>query len=539
MRPGNSAKSPAWNPCGVYLKSAIRSAARELLYHTGMNLEPAQIRWNGWGLAGHDDALAAREPVWRWLTSALNMPALLATPPRALSDCTLPPSRLDEAARTAMIALLGAERVRQDDYSRAAHALGRGIADLLRLRAGDLSASPDAVLYPRHEDDVLAVLRLCAMRAIAVVPYDGGTGAAGGVNPARGEFKSIVTLDMAQMNRVTAIDTVSGVAQVEAGITAADLTRALAARGLMIAHEAGEFSTVGGWIAGGDDVELHGLRAATTDGIVTSSLASTLLRGSNGALGVITAASVRVRAIPAVQAHHDYLFPDFAAGLMMLREDVPHTRLSVSDAGATRWRHILDSEGKPRDTRALLGDLYRAYRRFDGNAARLTAEFSGDEDDVKRARQRLDTLAKKLGAIAVGNDPDWQNTHRPYWREALLDRGAAMDCLEIAVEASKLPVLYAALRTSLREAMRRHAPREGAHGLVLADVRKKEDGLRLRITWLFARILGDDVAQAQAIRRAALDVLAAQGVQDDGADILRAVKRTLDPSGILNPGKLA
>jgi alkyldihydroxyacetonephosphate synthase len=504
-----------------------------------MNLEPAQIRWNGWGLAGHDDALAAREPVWHWLTQALNMPALLATPPRALSDCTMPLSHLDDATRAAMVALLGTERVRPDEYSRAAHALGRSTSDLLRLRAGDLSGAPDAVLYPRHEDDVLAVLRLCAMRGIAVVPFGGGTGTAGGVNPARGEFKTIVTLDMAQMNRVTAINAVSGLAQVEAGITLTDLTRQLAARGLMIAHDAAEFATLGGRIAGGDDVELHGLRTATPAGMVTSSLASTLLRGSNGALGVITAASLRVRIVPAVQAHHGYLFPDFAAGLMMLRENAPHTRLSLSDAGATRWRHVLDTEGKPRDTRALLSELYRAYRRFDGNAARLTAEFSGDEDDVKRARQQLDASAKKLGGISLGIDPGGQEAPRPYWREALLDRGAAMDSLETSVEAARLPVLYAALRNALRDAMRRHAPREGAHGLVLADVLQKTDGLRLRVSWLYARTLGHDVAQADKIRRAALNVLAAQDVRDDGADILRAVKQTLDPHGILNPGKIS
>src|SRR5579864_803625 len=114
-------------------------------------MEHIQTRWNGWGNPGHDDPLATHEPAWRWLAQAFAMPALLATPPRDLSDCVLPPSRLTDAKRQKLAAALGAYCLRQSDFERARHAAGRGLSDLLRLRSGDLSTAPDAVLYPRTE----------------------------------------------------------------------------------------------------------------------------------------------------------------------------------------------------------------------------------------------------------------------------------------------------------------------------------------------------------------------------------------------------
>src|SRR5215475_4621719 len=137
-------------------------------------MEKFQTRWNGWG--GHDDPLATNEPAWRWLAQAFAMPALLATPPRELSDSVLPPSRLSDGARFQLSALLGAYGLRQSDFERARHAGGQGLSKLLRLRGGNLSSVPDAVLYPRNEAQVLALLKLCTDTGIAVIPFGGGTG---------------------------------------------------------------------------------------------------------------------------------------------------------------------------------------------------------------------------------------------------------------------------------------------------------------------------------------------------------------------------
>jgi len=278
------------------------------------------IRWNGWGRTGHGDALAAREPVFGWLARQLGMPALLATPPRGFCDIALPASRLSPTHRAGLAALLGPAQLRDDDGQRAAHARGRSYHDLLALRAGDLSRAPDAVLYPRGEDDILAVLDYCSRGRIAVVPYGGGTSVVGGVTPAHGGFESAVTLDMAMLDRVLAVDTVAGLATVEAGIRGPALEQRLASHGMMLGHtpQSFEFSTLGGWIAhhgSGQDSARYGraadwlaqLRVATPRGMLVCghSPASAagpdlkhLMLGSEGVFGVITSATVRVRAPP-------------------------------------------------------------------------------------------------------------------------------------------------------------------------------------------------------------------------------------------------
>src|SRR5689334_7227023 len=159
-------------------------------------MEQVQTRWNGWGVPGQDDPLAVNEPAWRWLAQSFAMPALLATPPRELSAISLPPSRLSEQARQKLTGLLG--HVEQGNQERARHAAGRTLNDLLKLRAGDLSTAPDAILYPRRETDVTAALKLCAELDIAVVPWGGGSGHA---VLARGAHSALVVLSLSEITR--------------------------------------------------------------------------------------------------------------------------------------------------------------------------------------------------------------------------------------------------------------------------------------------------------------------------------------------------
>jgi len=521
-------------------------------------MEHVQTRWNGWGLPGHEDPLALNEPAWRWLAQAFAMPALLATPPRDLSGITLPPSRLGAKAREKLVAQLGGYGVQQDDFSRASHASGRGLTDLLRLRAGDLSAAPDAVLFPRNEAEVLAALRLCAEMNIAVMPLGGGTGA---VLPLRGGHSAVVALSMADLNRMTSVDAVSGVAEAEAGITGPELERQLKARGMMLGHrpDAFEFSTLGGWIAqpgGGQEAArygeapdwLQGLRVATPQGLMTPQGMpdlNQLMVGSQGALGVITAASIRIRALPAREEQRLYLFPDFAGGLAAIREawrmGIPHAFLRLSDDGETRFLRALEQAGEDWDLARHLFDIYLSVRRFDSGAARLLAGFAGSESDIKTARKAFDGLAKRLGALRLGVDTRWREERfsAGYRRDTLLDRGAAMDSLVLSANWSKLPSLYVAVRTALKQAMRSHAPRAGAHGLVLCHVSAANpEGATLTFTWLFPRILDGGIAQAQNIRQAALAAAQPRHGHTLEHDVLRGIKQTLDPSGILNPGIL-
>jgi len=553
-----------------------------------MSFDRAKIRWNGWGWMDQPDPLAGREEVWPWLAQSFAMPTLLATPARSLEGIALPAPRLAEPGRAALIAILGSERVRQDDYERAFHALGRSYHDLLRLRAGEFTP-PDAVLYPRNEAEVLAVLRAAAEHEIAVVPYGGGTSVVGGVNASRGGFPSVVSLDLGAMNQVTAIDLVAGTADAEAGIAGPELENRLAEKGMTLGHhpQSFEFSTMGGWIAhhgAGQDSGrygraadwLAGVRVATPQGLLSSGEGpasaagpdlTQLMLGSEGVFGVITSARIRIRALPAREEHRGWLFRDFAAGIAAireaLREGIPHTMLRLSDAGETRFLRAFSVLGREREVKNRLRDLYLKLRHFDDNAAALIVGFAGSDGDVITARQRFELIARRLGALSLGEKAglDWkrQRYSLPYLRDPLLDHGVGIDTLETAASWSRLPALYAAARAALETALRQNVPREGAHGVVLCHVSHAyADGASLYFTFLFPRNINAGIAQWRAIKRAASDAVVAaggtishhHGVGEDhlpwmekekgpaGIAALRAVKQALDPKGILNPGKL-
>ena len=519
-------------------------------------MEQVQIRWNGWGAPGHDDPLAANEPAWRWLAQAFAMPALLATPPRDMADMALPPSRLESHAREKLAGLLGASGVQTGAFARARHAAGRSLQGLLRLRAGDLSAAPDAVLYPRGEADVLAVLKLCAEMEIALVPFAGGTG---DIAMMRGTHGAVAALNLCNLNRITSVDAISGLAEAEAGITGPELERQLAARGMMLGHRPDrfEFSSLGGWIAqpgAGQEAArygevsdwLRGLRLATPQGlIIPAGLPdlNQLMLGSRGTFGVITGATIRIRALPAHEEYRAYLFPDFASGLAAMREaqrtGLPHTLLRLSDDSQTRLSRALEKAGRGWTLAEHVFDVYLSLRRFDSGAARLLVGFAGSDLEIAGARKRFESITKRLGALALGVDTRWRDQRfaAGYRRDTLLDRGIGMDSLELSASWAKLPSLFVAVRAALKQAMRNHAPRPGAHGLVLCQVGPaRPDGATMTFTWLFPRILDDEINQAQTIRHAALAV--AQGASDETLkqNILRSIKKSLDPKAILNPG---
>src|SRR5215469_16856322 len=163
-------------------------------------IDRTKLRWNGWGWAAHKDDVAQREEVWTWLASELGMPALLATPAQPLAETALPAPLLDPDTRAKLAGIVGPDRVQDSAYERAFHARGRSYHDLLRLRAGDFSALPDAVVYPRSTEEVLALLALADARSIAVVPYGGGTSVVGGVTAMKGAHAAVITLDLSGMN---------------------------------------------------------------------------------------------------------------------------------------------------------------------------------------------------------------------------------------------------------------------------------------------------------------------------------------------------
>jgi alkyldihydroxyacetonephosphate synthase len=554
-----------------------------------MNIDHRTIRWNGWGWTAHKDRLAENELFWSWLATELGMPALLATPSRPLESITIPPSRLTTEHRARFVEILGAERVCDDAFERAFHALGRSYHDLIRLRAGDLSSVPDAVLFPRTTEEVRATLAAAGEGGVAVVPYGGGTSVVGAVAADPGKFKSVVTLNMSEMDRVIDIDAQSMTATFEAGIYGPALEKALQAKGLTLGHypQSFEFSTLGGWIAhrgagqgsnryGRAEDWLVGAKVVTPRGVLqtggfpassTGPRLNDLVLGSEGVFGIITEATVRLHALPAASDYCGYLFKDFASGIAAIRAatngGIGVTMMRLSDPIETKFYRTFGALGKNRTVRDRFAQFYLDSRGFDEKACAMIAGFEGETAAVVDARLQFDVLAKKLGALALGDNQGkhWKEGrfHGPYLRDPMMDRGVGVDTLETATSWPKLDTLYVTVRDAIEAAIRETAPRAGARGTVSCHISHSYlDGASLYFTYIFPRALDGELAQWRTIKRAASEAIVKNGgtishhhgVGKDhlpwmatekgslGIDILRAVKMALDPKGILNPGKL-
>jgi len=540
-----------------------------------MSLDRTQLRWNGWGWAARKDDFAGRDDVWARVAAELGMPALLATPPRPLEELDLPATKLSLPDHIALRDIAGADQVRDSAFERAFHARGRSTADLLALRSGDLSTAPDAVVYPRGRDEVLQILKLAAYRNIAVVPFGSGTSAVGGVTPVRGDFDAVITLDLSQMDRVITIDPIAATATAEAGITAPALETALKTKGFTLGAgpQPSEFATLGGVIA--QSVEgargwLIGAKIATARGFLdiapqpTAATLLDLIAGSEGTLGIITEATVRLARLPATSEWRGYLFGDFASGLAALRTAAQNgcngTEICLSDAEETRILRALAKFGPSPFSLGRLQNHLARLRGLTDKPCLVMAKFEGDDATVRR--RHFAAIAGKVGALDVGRRAGelWgqSRTKPPYLRDSLLDHGAGMDSIETAASWSLLPAVYDAVKNALETAIRATAPRDDAHGIVMGHVRHTTaDGAGLVFTYVYPRAIGSDLEQCRTIKAAGVEAVLGSGgalsprhgigldllpylARSQGkiaCDVLLDVKKSCDPEGILNPGK--
>ena len=274
--------------------------------------------WSGWG----DPAKATPLPdtVIGLLRDLLGVKPRSAEPV-GLDDIAVPEGQLEPAVHRALAAAVGGEEhVRTDAETRIRHTRGKSTPDLLRMRQGDVADTPAAVLLPAGHDEVLAVLRACAQHGLPVVPFGGGTSVVGGLAPGRrGTF---VALDLRRMDGLLALDPVSRTATLQPGLRAPQAEALLAEHGFTLGHfpQSYEWATIGGFAAtrssgqasagyGRFDEMVLGLTLATPEGTVDTGRAPRsaagpdlrqLVLGSEGAFGIITSVTVRIRPVPTV-----------------------------------------------------------------------------------------------------------------------------------------------------------------------------------------------------------------------------------------------
>ncbi|HYZ67391.1 MAG TPA: FAD-binding oxidoreductase, partial [Mycobacterium sp.] len=191
------------------------------------------MKWNAWGDPAEAKPLS--ESIRTLLEQALGVDDSTAAELQP-EQVRLRPSALSQADRDGLAAIVGAEYCGIDDQSRLLRAGGKSTLDLLRRKDSGVQDAPDAVLLPSSEDEVAQILRYCADHSIAIVPFGGGTSVVGGLDPIRGDFKAVISLDLRRLNQLHALDEVSGEAELGAGLTGPDAERLLGERGFSLGH---------------------------------------------------------------------------------------------------------------------------------------------------------------------------------------------------------------------------------------------------------------------------------------------------------------
>ncbi|HKE12088.1 MAG TPA: FAD-binding oxidoreductase, partial [Myxococcota bacterium] len=510
-----------------------------------------------------------------------------AARPVALESVRLPPTKLGQSVLCALRAACGEGGVRTSAFERITHALGKSLPDLLRLRRGEIGALPEVVVYPADEDGVAAVLRIAREAQLAVVTFGGGTSVVGGVEARTAPGQSgVLVLDTTRLDALVAIDAASATATFQAGIDGPALEAALVTRGRTLGHfpQSFEHSTLGGWIAtrssgqlsnayGGIEELVVSMRVVTPEGAlrtvsVPRSAAgpdlNALLVGSEGTLGVIVEATLRTSPLPLVHDERGMLFRSFPECLAGVREVVQHgiplSLLRASDATETELAQVLRRDpGRRLDLGVL---ALRAASRAGYGPGRSVVLYGAEGMTRKEAAQPLGGARRRLraaGGLPLGRAPGraWRRDRfrTPYLRDWLLDLGVAVDTLETAVPWSRVECLHSEVIRALEGAMEAHAGAGMAMGHLSHSYR---DGACLYFTILYPIDPARDLLQWSEIKREGTDAILEQGgtlshhhgVGTDhsswmpaekgvlGMRALHAMKDVLDPSGMMNPGKL-
>src|SRR4051812_3510114 len=479
--------------------------------------------------------------------------------PVPLEDVGLPPARLEPPSGLAHICS-------SSRYERAAHAYGKAYRDVVRAFRGGFDSPPDVVARPRDEDEVAALLEWCADAGAVAIPYGGGTSVVGGVEPPAGE-RPVVTIDMHALDRVLEVDPVSRAARIQAGATGPGLEDQLRRHGLTLRHfpQSFEYSTLGGWIAtraGGHfatgpthiDHLVESVRALTPRGPWESRRLpgsgagpspDRMLIGSEGILGVITEAWVRVQPRPERKAAAGVRFPSFEQGSQAVRA------LAQSGLMPSNCRLLEALEMKltgAGDATTLMLGFESADHPLDAWTARaleLCSDHGGSAPDGVR------TSGSEGGAGA------WRGAflQMPYVRDTMVAAGVITDTFETAMTWDRMDGFIARARERAQAAVREQC---GSGTVTCRFTHAYADGAAPYFTVIAPARPGGELEQWDAIKAAASDAVIAEGGTithhhavgrdhrpwydeqrpDPFAEALRAAKRAVDPDAILNPGVL-
>ncbi len=526
-------------------------------------------RWNGWG----DDAIE-----FALNADALAFLATLVGPGRPGGDAL----RADVCAQIAPGRLPPHPLIDVTASTRLANALGQSLPDWLKLRYGRVGTVPDGVAFPDSAEQVRELLAFAKANDVLLIPYGGGTSVAGHLSAPEGA-KPVLTLNLTRLCNLKNLDKDAQLATFGAGVFGPDMEAQLRAHGYTLGHfpQSFEYSTLGGWVVtrssgqqslryGRIEQMFAGGQVETPAGTLSiptfpASAAGTDLRemvlGSEGRLGVLTEATVRVTPLPEHEAFHAVFFPDWETARNAVRAVVqaklPLSMLRLSNGLETMTMLTLAGHKK------LIGALetYLGWRGCKEGKCMLMIGVSGQKRTTGAALKSALAITRQFHGVHIGRSmgDKWkQNRFRNvYLRNAAWQHGYAIDTCETAVDWSRVTPMMEAVERAAVIAF--GASGEKVHAYTHLS-HLYAQGASVYTTFVY-RLTGnyeEDLARWQALKAAVCQAIVANGgtishqhgVGVDhapyleaekgplGISAMRAMFRHFDPDGRMNPGKL-
>jgi alkyldihydroxyacetonephosphate synthase len=526
-------------------------------------------RWNGWG----DDAIefGLNGAALEFLRARLGqgqapMDASFADACRALRPTRLEPHPLVDTTPAA----------------RATHALGQSLPDWLKLRYGRIGSAPDGVAWPDSGRQVRELLDFAARTNAVVIPYGGGTSVAGHLTAPEGE-RPVLAIDLARLRALANLDREAQLATFGAGVLGPDLEAQLRAHGYTLGHfpQSFEYSSLGGWVAtrssgqqslryGRIEQLFAGGRVETPAGTLEiptfpASAAGTDLRelvlGSEGRIGILTEATVRVTGMPEYEAFHAVFFADWDAACNAVRElaqaRLALSMLRLSNPLETLTMLALAGHGK------LIAALqnYLGWRGCRDGKCMLMIGVSGRKPAAIAALKAALALARARGGVHVGRTigDKWQRNRfrNVYLRNAAWRHGYAIDTAETALDWPGVTPMMEAIERAASGALGAHGERMHSY-THLSHLYPQGASVYTTFVYRLAGAYDEDLARWRALKAGVSQAVVAHGgtishqhgVGLDhapylaaekgrlGLDAMRALFRHFDPDGRMNPGKL-
>ncbi|EGC33025.1 alkyl-dihydroxyacetonephosphate synthase [Dictyostelium purpureum] len=570
-----------------------------------------QIKWNGWGdtrkflhQVKPEGFVALTTPS----VSAQPLPSLKGFIKKELSLPTDDPNKPFELEETPSLriedikihapkqypefvkelkAFFSADQLKDDKLARITHTFGKSIRDLIRVRIGLIKYAPDLIVLPHSHEEVEKLVQLAQKWNVVIIPMGGGSNIVGAIEPVSDD-RFTVSIDMRRMNKVLWVDRKEMTACIQVGVMGPHLEEQLNKQGVSLGHDPDsfEFSTLGGWLAtcsSGHQSDKYGdiedmavsFRTVTPTGTLELRNGARagaginykhIILGSEGTLGIITEAVMKVHAVPQAAEYYGFLFPSFnhaVAALQQIRSsEIIPTMIRIYDPEETALSFASKpSKGPIAEFMSAAVKKYLHYvRSFDFKSVCLSIiGFEGPKKVVDFHRNSVFDILSKNGAFGLGSAPGktWAEKRYdlPYIRDFLLDHNMWVDVAETTVSYTNLVPLW----KEAKQAFQQHFRSQGIPSWICAHISHTySNGVCLY--FIFASKQNSDKDMKQYIEAKGLmtDIILKYGgalshhhavgyehvpwmtryVSKGWIQVYRKLKETFDPKDICNPRKL-